>query len=76
MPVDYPYCKSDSCIHRRGCRRWIHNYTICVYIENWVDEVECRNENGEEENDGYAPGFIHLDRFRYSDGSAMPDGKK
>jgi hypothetical protein len=67
MHVDYAYCETESCIHRRGYRRWVGNYVYVVHSEKLIDEVECRNEDAEDDS---FP-FIHLDRFRYSDGSSI-----
>ena len=26
MKKDFTYCDSETCIHRRGCMRWVWNY--------------------------------------------------
>ena len=76
MSDDYAYCNSEKCIHRRGCKRFVGNHFGIIHSEKWINEAECRNEDGEEDYDGFSAGFIYLDRFRYSDGSPMPDAKK
>lgn len=72
MNANYTYClNEDTCINRRGCKRWIGNYTDeevhKLYSENrFVSEVdyeECIKD------DGYP--FAGLDRFRLSDGTEM-----
>ena len=66
MNTDYTYCMNDdTCIHRRGCKRWVGNYTdseckeLCnakydLYI---YDRICIKNK------------YNMLDRFRNSDGS-------
>jgi len=72
MKNDYSYCiNEDTCIHRRGCRRWLGNYEDEAvkeqYTENrFVDEVDsayCM--------DSVPYPFDCLDRFRLSDGSPL-----
>ena len=72
MNVDYTYClNKDTCIHRRGCKRWLGNYTDEavkeLYTENrFVDEInfkDCINSKP------YP--YDSLDRFRLSDGSPL-----
>lgn len=78
MKTDYTYCLvKDECIHRRGCKRWIGNYTEeevhKLYSENrFVSEVDyedCMMEDMEYANVKYP--FDMLDRFRYSDGTEI-----
>jgi len=77
MNKDYSYCTNrGSCIHRRGCKRWIGNYSDeevkKLYTKNRfvseVDDTKCvpNYRDTECEND-----FKFLDRFRFSDGSEM-----
>jgi len=73
MKKDYAYClNKGSCIHRRGCKRWLGNYNYeevkeCSDAEIFYEvndkecvpnykDVDCKN------------GFGMLDRFRFSDG--------
>jgi hypothetical protein len=75
MNNDYTYClnKDETCIHRRGCKRWVGNYSDDevreLYTENRfvseVDETKCIPNYKDEycENN-----FEFLDRFRMSDG--------
>lgn len=77
MNIDYTYCLNEAtCIHRRGCKRWVGNYsddeakelyTSSRFIDE-IDENKCiPSYNDEEcEND-----FHFLDRFRLSDGSEV-----
>ena len=75
MKPDYTYCNNENtCIHRRGCKRWIGNYSDDevkeLYTESrFIDEVDdedCINSNSVYDN--VMPYFM-LDRFRLSDGS-------
>jgi len=72
MKNDYSYCPVlNSCIHRRGCIRWIGNYSDeevkVLYAENrFVNEInfkQCINSEPLR--------FNMLDRFRLSDGSPL-----
>lgn len=74
MKSDYTYCLNKrTCIHRRGCKRWIGNYsdkevhklyTICLFVTE-VDETKCipNLKDISCEND-----YHFLDRFRSSVG--------
>lgn len=68
---DKKFCNTKDCIHRRGCRKWLGNYIGTFEPLEWINEIECKNEDGEEDYDGYALAYIHLDRYKYSDGSSM-----
>lgn len=64
MKLDYSYClNQDTCIHRRGCKRWIGNYTdeeaifIADNVFEYVDDKNCMENL-----------FDLLDRFRLSSG--------
>lgn len=82
MNKDYSYCANeDTCIHRRGCKRWLGNYeseevkelyTITRFVDE-VDESKCipNYEDVHCEND-----FHFLDRFRLSTGEEMMRRKK
>jgi hypothetical protein len=69
MNKDYLYCINDNtCIHRRGCKRWIGNYTDEEAIEEsnnnvngYVDDYDCMRVDDEH-------CFDMLDRFRSSIG--------
>jgi len=81
LKSDYTYCinKKENCIHRRGCRHWIGNYTDDevkeLYTESRfvseVDESKCipNYKDAECEN-----AFNFLDRFRYSNGKPFALG--
>lgn len=79
MNADYTYCfNKASCIHRRGCKRWIGNYTDeevhKLYSENKfvheIDDEDCMMEEIEDDKILKYP-FDMLDRFRLSDGTEM-----
>lgn len=75
MKHDYTYCLSEDCIHRRGCKRNLSNYTndevkqyanecqFATYFEEDGSKGECK------ESKPYP--FQYLDRFRLSDGSEL-----
>jgi len=71
IPKDNIFCNTKDCIHRRGCRRFIGNHIGVFEPTEWVNEAECKNDDAEEDDDRYAPAYIHLDRFRYSTGRSM-----
>lgn len=62
MKLKNVYCDSTTCIHRRGCGRWIDfqegNYKKC---EALIYSEYCEKN------------FKYLIRVRYSDGSPMKD---
>jgi hypothetical protein len=74
MKYDYMYCLNDgTCIHRRGCKRWIGNYTdeeareeSNNNIHGYIDDGHCMIEDMEYDNVKYE--FDMLDRFRLSNG--------
>jgi len=72
---EYKFCDNkDTCIHRRGCKRWVCNYCEDVEAKNgYVDDYECTIEYYENDcgDDHIKYAFDMLDRFRYSDGSEM-----
>ena len=63
MNIDYAYCSTKECIHRRGCKRWTGNYKEddCKEFTRWINPTECINSKP------YP--FAILDRYRNSDGS-------
>ena len=72
MNVDYAYCNSIPCIHRRGCKRWVGNYKDEAVEElvnsgrdTYVDDKKCITSKP-------LP-YDMLDRFRLSDGSPLDD---
>ena len=76
MKTDYTYCLSRTCIHRRGCRRALCNYTDkeindfvakCGTNMSFLMPEECMLDD---EDEGKM-GFDMLDRFRLSDGTEM-----
>lgn len=69
--ITYKYClNQNTCIHRRGCKRWVGNNSDKFADEEsnknifgYIDDEDCmRNDE--------VP-FNMIDRFRYSDGSEM-----
>ena len=74
MNLDYTYClNEDTCIHRRGCKRWVGNYPseevkelANSYSDKYLDDEYCMKRH--EIDDSLMP-FNMLDRFRNSDGS-------
>ena len=63
--LDYSYClNEDTCIHRRGCKRFIGNYTTdqAIFLSNnivsYIVDSDCIENQ-----------YSILDRFRLSDGS-------
>lgn len=68
MKSDYAYCTDeDTCIHRRGCRRWIGNYT-----DDEVKELYTKSRFVDEVDSAYCMDsipypFDAFDRFRNSD---------
>ena len=69
MKTDYTYClNQDTCIHRRGCRRWVGNYS-----NEQAKELanSCRDEYIVDKDcmESEPMPFALLDRFRGSDGS-------
>lgn len=75
MNIDYAYCLNENtCIHRRGCRRWVGNYSDEevkeFYTENRfvteIDTTKCIPDYKDKECENM---FDFLDRFRLSDGS-------
>jgi hypothetical protein len=73
MNKDYLYCiNQNTCIHRRGCKRWIGNYTDEEAIEEadrnihgYVNEKHCVPDYQDENCEN---SFDFLDRFRSSTG--------
>lgn len=67
MNLDYIYClNQDTCIHRRGCKRWLSNYTdeeaifVSDNASDYVDDKSCMENL-----------FDLLDRFRLSSGENL-----
>lgn len=67
MNLDYIYClNQDTCIHRRGCKRWLSNYTdeeaifVSDNASDYVDDKSCMKEL-----------YVDLDRFRLSSGENL-----
>jgi len=80
MNKDYTYCANENtCIHRRGCKRWVGNYPDDevkeLYTEdrfvNEIDETKCIPDYSDVNctND-----FGMLDRFRLSTGESFKNG--
>ena len=80
MKTDYTYCANqDTCIHRRGCKRWVGNYPSEVvkefYTQNrFVDEVDDAKCVPNYKDINCINDFHFLDRFRLSDGSEFKNG--
>lgn len=78
MRTDYIYCfVKNECLHRRGCKRWIGNYSEeevkelyskCRFVSE-VDYEDCIMEDMDYDNVKYP--FDMLDRFRLSDGTEI-----
>ena len=81
MKTDYTYClNQDTCIHRRGCMRWVGNYNEDEVIEEsntniigYIDESKCipNLKDVDCEND-----YGMLDRFRLSTGEPFKKDKE
>lgn len=79
MKTNYTYCiNKDTCIHRRGCKRWVGNYTKEEAIEEsnnningYIDDYDCIHEDFDYDNVKYP--YDMLDRFRLSDGTDFKD---
>lgn len=77
MNIDYTYCNNeDTCIHRRGCRRWVGNYAEDevkeLYTKNrFIEEVDISKCIPNYNNINCDNSFQFLDRFRNSDGSKL-----
>lgn len=73
MKTDYKYCKNKgSCVHRRGCLRWVYNFSYLKFhktIEDkntsYVDELKCI-PNLFDIN--CTNSYEYLDRYRLSKG--------
>ena len=73
----YLYCNTTACIHRRGCRRWVELYIKTkevLAIKEFIDDKACIDgfEDSKEVDsfgEPYQYKFLHLDRFKNSDGS-------
>ena len=66
MNLDYAYCSTTECIHRRGCKRNIKNHENSLYYEEprrWINPYHCVNSKP------YPYEF--MDRFKNSDGSEL-----
>lgn len=82
MNTDYTYCLSEECIHRRGCKRALCNYTEeqkndlveqrCGYVSLLVP-FDCIHEHDLEDKYGnlIPTAYNRLDRFRNSDGTEI-----
>ena len=76
MKKDYLYCMNkDTCIHKRGCNRWVGNYTDEEAIEEadnniigYIDDEDCINLHKMLVR---IPPYYMLDRFRLSNGEPM-----
>lgn len=76
MNKDYTYCISDNCIHRRGCKRNLINYTEQevkeLYTENrFILEVDYNKCIPNLKDINCENNYGLLDRFRYSDGTPL-----
>lgn len=67
MKLNYSYClNQDTCIHRRGCKIWIGNYTdeeaifVAHNVFDYADDKNCMKEL-----------YVDLDRFRLSRGEYL-----
>ena len=74
MNTDYAYCLNEgSCIHRRGCRRWLGHYTeqekkelVDTGRDQYINDEDCRPDH----SNTHFPdkNYDLLDRFRLSNG--------
>ena len=77
MKSDYSYCiVQKECIHRRGCKRWIGNYSDQevkeLYTKNrFVNEIDFNKCVPNYKNKNCTNSFQFLDRFRLSTGEAF-----
>ena len=82
MNADYTYCLSTECIHRRGCKRALCNYTeeqknelvaTRVGYVSLIVPFDCIEDHGIEDLYGnWVPtAYNHIDRFRLSDGTEI-----
>lgn len=66
MNLEYKYCLDESCIHRRGCKRWVYHYEDYLSKNqklSFVDSESCQNSKPLK--------FAKLDRFRLSNGDLI-----
>lgn len=78
MKTDYKYCKNEgSCIHRRGCLRWIYNYPYLKFHEileddntSYINEEKCI-PNLFDIN--CTNSYDYLDRYRLSNGEELKE---
>lgn len=74
MNKDYSYCLvKGRCSHRRGCKRWIGNYTgeevRKLYTDSrFIDEIDFKECIPYFSDMNCENNFIFLDRFRLSTG--------
>lgn len=69
---DYTYClNSGYCIHRKGCKRWIGNYSDKESIEIKKNIMFINDESCISEDKNSKMPYDMLDRFRNSDGSEL-----
>ena len=74
MNLDYAYCLSIDCIHRRGCLRNLCNYSDDEIKElytksRFVSEIDYKKCIPNYKDINCDNDFHFLDRFRLSDGS-------
>ena len=77
MNQDYKYCTNEhTCLHRRGCKRWVGNYSDDevkeLYTESrFVNEIDFTKCIPDYSNIDCDNDYNFLDRFRNSDGSKI-----
>jgi len=76
MKTDYTYCTSTDCIHRRGCKRALWNYSDDEVKElytksRFVDEIDYSDCIPNYSDVNCTNDFHFLDRYRLSDGSEL-----
>ncbi len=77
MKTDYAYCSNKgTCIHRRGCRRWVGNYPdeevkelVNTNRAEYINDEDCLPDYSN--TDFPSNNFDLLDRFRLSSGEEM-----
>ena len=72
MNKDYTYCLSTDCLHRRGCKRSVGNYTDAevhkLYTDNrFVSEIDHTKCIPNLQDINCTNNYGMLDRFRMSD---------
>lgn len=73
MNTDYTYCLSEKCIHRRGCKRALVNYSDDEVKELYTVTRFVSEISGEDCINSKPYPYANLDRFRNSDGTDLKE---